>query len=72
MTITVRVLEDVQVQCRVVEDLGFSHDAGHFVKVVLYEGKERVVVKKSGHIWRFWTAEDRAGHGHRAGRITGQ
>jgi len=37
------------IQCKVVENLGFQ--GGYYVKVVEYEGKERIVIKTGG-IWK--------------------
>lgn len=44
---------------RVTENLGYMHAIGHYGKMVLIDGKERLVVKEAGQ-WRRWTAADRA------------
>ena len=43
---------------RVVEDLG--HQGGHRAKVVDYDGRERVAVKRGGK-WVWWEPADRLG-----------
>ena len=38
---------------KVVESLGYNPDVGAYVKVILVDGVERVVVGTNG-CWRFW------------------
>lgn len=45
--------------CRVIESLGYNHDIGSRVNVVLHEGVERKAVGGGRYGWRFWTARDR-------------
>ena len=46
------------VRCRVVESLGFVHDIGRRAKVVLFEGREVMVMLKGG-LWQRHTMRDR-------------
>jgi hypothetical protein len=46
------------VRCRVVESLGFVHDVGRRVKVVLFEGKETTVMLRGG-LWQRHTPRER-------------
>ena len=50
--------EGIQVQCKVLENMGFQ--GGDYVKAVEYEGKERIVVKR-GKIWRPKTVSEKFG-----------
>ena len=44
----------------VIENLGYSHDAGCFAKVVETESGERVAVRQGGSkLWKFWKAQIR-------------
>lgn len=45
--------EGTQLQCRVIENMGYQ--GGDYVKAVEYNGEERIVVKR-GQIWRPKTA----------------
>ncbi len=38
---------------KVVESLGYNHDAGAYAKVIMVDGKERIVVGTNG-CWKFW------------------
>jgi len=47
---------------RVVESLGFSHDAGAYAKIVSTPTGERVAIKRAGSfVWHFNTVENRLG-----------
>lgn len=48
--------EGIQVQCKVLENMGFQ--GGDYVKAVEYEGNERIVVKR-GKIWRPKTVSEK-------------
>lgn len=43
-------------ECKVVENLGYVHDVGAYAKVVEYQGKEYVIVKRGA--WRNRTVEE--------------
>lgn len=58
--------EGNQVQCKVLENMGYQ--GGDYVKAVEYEGKERIVVKR-GQIWRPKTVMEKFGVG---GNVCGQ
>ncbi|MFA5344750.1 MAG: hypothetical protein WC315_00525 [Candidatus Omnitrophota bacterium] len=45
---------------KVVESLGYNHDAGTYGKVVLVDGKERIAVGTRG-CWKFWEPQLRPG-----------
>jgi len=45
---------------KVIENMGYNHSIGKYVKMVDDNRKERMAVK-SGKEWRFWTAENRLG-----------
>lgn len=50
-----RVLCDMigeMVKCKVIENLGYSHGAGCYGKVVEYQGREVIVTKTAGKIWK--------------------
>jgi len=38
---------------KVVESLGYNPDVGNYVKVILVDGKERIIVGSKGS-WQFW------------------
>ena len=48
--------DDNQVQCRVIENMGYQ--GGDHVRAVEYKGEERIVVKR-GKIWRPKTVAER-------------
>jgi hypothetical protein len=50
--------EGVQVQCKVLENMGYQ--GGDYVKAIEFEGKERIVVKR-GQIWRPKTVSEKFG-----------
>ena len=58
--------EGKQVQCKVLENLGYQ--GGDYVKAVEYCGHERIVVKR-GQIWRPKTVSEKLGI---AGNVCGQ
>ena len=43
---------------KVLESLGYNHDAGCYAKIVADGDRERMAVKQAGG-WRFWSAADR-------------
>lgn len=47
-----------QIECKVTENMGFQ--GGDYVKAVMYEDKERIVVKR-GNIWKPKTIDERCG-----------
>lgn len=56
------------VKYKVIDNLGFNHDAGCYAKVVFTEHGERVAVRETGlKEWRFWKVKIRPGS-----RPTGQ
>ena len=65
-----RNIEIDGIRYRVIEDMGFNHDAGASSVVVDVNGRERVAVRE-GKAWRFWTAADRVSV-RRASRGVGQ
>lgn len=53
---------------KVVENLGYNHSVGQYAKVVLYKGKERIVVRDAGcKLWTFYGIKIKP-----QGPITGQ
>lgn len=45
--------------CKVTESLGYNHDAGAYCKFVEHDGKEMLVKKNGGKLWRPHTARER-------------
>lgn len=46
--------------CKVVESLGYNHDAGAYCKIVEHEGREILVKRPGGlKLWRPHTARER-------------
>jgi hypothetical protein len=46
--------------CKVVESLGYNHDAGAYCKIVEHDGREMLVkCPRSMQLWRPHTARDR-------------
>jgi hypothetical protein len=46
--------------CKVVENLGYNHDAGTYCKIVEFEGHEMLVKRPQGlKLWRPHTAQER-------------
>jgi hypothetical protein len=46
--------------CKVVENLGYNHDAGAYCKIVEFEGREMLVKRpRSLKLWRPHTAQER-------------
>ena len=58
--------DGIQVQCKVLENMGYQ--GGDYVKAVEHEGNERIVVKR-GQIWRPKTVSEKLGI---SGRVCGQ
>ncbi len=48
--------DGIQVECKVVESMGYQ--GGNYVKAVDYKGEERIVVKR-GTIWRPKTVNEK-------------
>jgi len=58
--INVRLEDGQLVFCKVVESLGYNHDAGAYCKIVQHEGREMLVKRFQGmKIWRPHTARER-------------
>lgn len=55
------ILEDGKLAfLKVVENLGYSHDAGAYCKIVEHEGREMLVKRPQGlKVWRAHTARER-------------
>lgn len=46
--------------CKVIENLGYNHDAGAYCKMVEFEGREMLVKRPQGiKLWRPHTARER-------------
>ena len=43
------------------ENLGYNHDVGGYVKMVLVDDREKAIVRQPGGKWRFWQPRDRVG-----------
>ena len=45
------LINNEEVNCKIVENLGYNHTIGKYGKVVLYNNEEIIVVKE-GKIWK--------------------
>lgn len=51
-------IDGVEVLCPVIERLGFCHDIGARMAVVMHGGRDRTATNKGGR-WHLWGASDR-------------